>query len=74
MKEVKHYVCEICGGQYNDKSKAHECEASHKKLMGIHHYDYQPFTVSKHGYPIKIYAKMSDGKIVLYKKLRGEDS
>lgn len=24
MKEVKHYICEICGAEYNDKAKAQQ--------------------------------------------------
>ena len=26
LKEVKHYICEICGTEYNDKTRAQHCE------------------------------------------------
>ena len=29
MKEVKHYICEICGTEYKDKNKCEECESGH---------------------------------------------
>ena len=35
MKEVKHYICEICGTEYNDKAKAQGCEKGHKKPIEI---------------------------------------
>lgn len=35
MKEVKHYICEVCGTEYSDKNKAQECEKNHKKYTEI---------------------------------------
>lgn len=26
MKEVKHYICDICHTEYNDKKKCTDCE------------------------------------------------
>ena len=31
MKEKKLYICEICGVEYNEKTKAERCEAGHIK-------------------------------------------
>lgn len=70
MKEIKHYICEICGTEYREKTKARECEKAHKKPKKIQHSDYHSLSVDASGYPAKIHVEMSDGKIVLYKKLR----
>lgn len=35
MKEQKLYVCEFCGTQYGDKSKAKICEDNHKKVRKL---------------------------------------
>lgn len=35
MKEQKLYVCECCGTQYKEKSKALDCEKSHAKNPAI---------------------------------------
>ena len=35
MKEVKHYICDICHTEYNDKFSCQKCEKSHKKTGKI---------------------------------------
>ena len=35
LKEVKHYICEICGTEYNDKTRAQHCEKGHCKPLEI---------------------------------------
>ena len=35
MREVRHYICEICGTEYNNKSKAENCEKRHCKPIEI---------------------------------------
>lgn len=35
MKEVKHYICDICHTEYNSKCQCQQCEKSHKKSMRI---------------------------------------
>ncbi len=37
MKEVKHYICDICHTEYNDKFSCQKCEKSHKKTGKIIH-------------------------------------
>ena len=32
MKEIKHYVCDICHTEYNDKNKCKQCEEHHCKV------------------------------------------
>lgn len=29
MKKVQHYICEICGTEYNDESVCIKCEKGH---------------------------------------------
>ena len=68
MKEVKHYICEICGTEYNDKSKAVKCEKGHCKPVEIVKSRYLKIEDNAKGYPIKITVKMADGKEVEYKR------
>lgn len=37
MKEVKHFICEICGTEYNDKNNCLKCEKGHKTPVKILH-------------------------------------
>lgn len=68
MKEVKHYICEICGAEYNDESKAQVCEKGHKKPVEIVKAGYVSIDNNKTGYPIRITVKMSDGSEHTYKR------
>ena len=70
MKEIKHYICEMCGTEYNDKKRAQACERSHFQPEEIVNSHYQPASVDASGYPINIEVKMSDGRKVVYKRLR----
>ena len=63
MKEVKHYICEICGTEYNDKSKAQHCEKGHCKPLEI----IKRISFFK-GYPLEITVKMADGTEQKYKR------
>lgn len=35
MREQKLYMCEYCGTQYKDKTKALSCEKTHKKVSNL---------------------------------------
>ena len=35
VKEVKHYICEICNTEYNNKCSCEQCEKSHKKIAKV---------------------------------------
>lgn len=66
MKELKLFVCEICGTQYNEKKKCQECETSHKKPKNIVHARYVPYRNNKSGYPNKIEVEFSYGEVLSY--------
>ena len=66
MREVKHYICDVCGMEHISKENAKKCEKSHliPKLIIKGKYicegDYMK------GYPTTIMVLMSDGAIVTY--------
>lgn len=68
MKEVKHYICEVCGTEYNDKSKCSACEKGHKKPVEIVGASYVSIHSNVKGYPTRITVKMSDGSEQTYKR------
>lgn len=68
MREVKHYICEICGTEYNDKSKAQNCEKGHCKPIEIVKSRYLSIDNNMKGYPIEIIVKMADGTEQKYKR------
>ena len=68
MKEVKHYICEVCGTEYNDKSKAQACEKGHKNPVEIIDARYISIGNDNKGYPTSITVKMSDGSERIYKR------
>lgn len=68
MKEVKHYICEICGTEYNEKSKAQNCERGHVAPVEIKKAKYINIKDNQKGYPISIDVRMADGEIVTYKR------
>ena len=54
MKEVKHYICEICGTEYNDKTKAQHCEKGHCKPLEIIKARYLSVGNNAKRYPLEI--------------------
>lgn len=68
MKEVKHYICEICGTEYNKKNKAAMCEKGHCKPVEIVKSRYLKFDDNRKGYPLEITVKMADGTEQKYKR------
>lgn len=68
MKEVKHYVCDFCHTEYNDKNKCIECEQHHCKPKKIKNARYVSFDNNKAGYPISIEVLMENGETILFKK------
>lgn len=69
MKEVKHYICEFCGTQFNTKEKAEECEMGHHKPKKIKECKYISCSNDTTGAPIHIYVEMDDGKLYVYRKV-----
>ncbi len=68
MKEIKHYVCEICHTEYNEKQKAIDCERKHCKPLEILGAKYLSLAQNMKGYPTSISVKMADGTIQTYKR------
>lgn len=68
MKEIKHYICEICGTEYKDKSKAQKCEKNHCEPNSIVECRYLSYEQNNKGYPVSIDVRMMDGQIVTYKR------
>lgn len=68
MKEVKHYICDICNTEYNNKCQCEQCEKSHKKTAKIKAAHYISVTQNKKGYPQKIDVEFEDGEILTYKR------
>jgi len=68
MKEVKHYICEVCGTEYNEKWKCSDCEKGHKKPIEIVKASYVSISNNQTGYPMRITVKMSDGSEHTYKR------
>lgn len=68
MKEIKCYICEICGTEYKDMMRAQECEENHHKPESIVKTKYLPYSNNKTGMPVSIDVKMSNGKIITYKR------
>lgn len=73
MKEVKHYICEICHTEYVDKKDAISCEAKQRPTKKIVSEVYMPNNADKSGYPSKIEVMMLDGKKVWFKRIRLEE-
>lgn len=64
MKNLKLYLCEICGTIYNDKKKATDCENSHKPWNDIIDYSYK--ANSKYPETLTI-AFVDNHKIIYYR-------
>lgn len=70
MKEVIHFICEICGTEYSDKARAKRCEMSHRHPAGINTSEWRSIADDATGYPQYVTVSFDNGKIVKYKKLR----
>lgn len=68
MKQVKHYVCEICGTEYNDVEACRVCERSHKEPKTITKTRHLAVTQDKSGYPVAVDVLFSDGTTKTYKR------
>ena len=68
MKEQKLYVCEFCGTQYKEKSKALDCEKNHHTPKTMKQPQYHAAKCSQDGYPDRIEIVFEDGKVVWYKR------
>lgn len=68
MKKVEHYICEVCGTEYNDKKKCEECETGHVKPKRIYSSTFITINRDRSGYPTKVSIEMGDGKIITYKR------
>ena len=68
MKELKLFVCEVCGTKYNDKNTCQECESSHVKPKKIVGKRYVSFKNNKAGYPCRIEVEFEDGKILEFSR------
>lgn len=68
MKEVKHYVCEVCGTEYSVKQRCQKCEKNHKKIKKLISEKHQGFSMNSAGYPISITVEMDDGKELTFKR------
>lgn len=68
VKEIKHYICDICHTEYNSKAQCLECEKSHKTPIKIMREHYISIGQNKAGYPSKIDVEFEDGTILTYKR------
>ncbi len=68
MKEVKHYICEICGTEYNNKDRCVNCEKGHCKPVKIKGAKYLSLDRNAKGYPTSIHVEMEDGQVIAYKR------
>ena len=68
MKEVRHYICEICGTQYKDKNTCKDCESGHHKPLEITSSNWVSMKNNGSGYPTQIHIKMSNGETITYKR------
>ncbi len=62
MVEVKHYICEVCGTEYADKTVAVKCESGHKKGLTIVGARYLSISQDASGLPQSITVEYQDGK------------
>lgn len=68
MKEIKKYLCELCGTEYDSFEEAKECELYHKKIKGyeVPNKKYVPNEM----YPRFITVKFEDGSKMTYQKVK----
>lgn len=68
MKEVKHYICDVCGTEYKDKKMCIECEKGHHKPKKIDGATWVPMKNNGSGYPTRVHIEMSNGEVITYKR------
>lgn len=68
MKEIHHYVCEICGTEYKDKDRAEKCENGHCGPVKIMRSRFLKFENNQKGYPLSITVLMEDGTEQVYRR------
>lgn len=68
MKEIKHYVCEICGTEYKEKLRATDCEKNHKKPKKIKSCKYNPKSSDNTGLPSSVMIEFDDGTEVKFSR------
>ena len=68
MKQVKHYICEICGTEYKDIEKCKRCEQSHRAPKAITKTRYLPISQEAKGYPVAVDIVFEDGTTKTYKR------
>lgn len=67
MKEQTLYICEFCGTQYKEKSKALGCEKNHHTPKAMGQLKYHAAKCSQDGYPERIEVAFENG-VVWYKR------
>lgn len=66
MKRLELFVCEVCNTQYNEKSKALECEKSHKLPVSCAGHKYRSKKSNEKGYPDSVIVTFNDGSEAKY--------
>ena len=67
MKEIKLYVCGICGAQYKSKDECAECEKAHKTKIRLRAFRHVPYKSNRSGWPIEIFVLDENGNEGRYK-------
>jgi hypothetical protein len=68
MKEVKHYICEVCGTEYKEKTVCQQCEKGHKRPVAIVDAKFVAIKQNEKGLPSSIEVKFDDGLTYIYKR------
>ena len=66
MKEVMHYVCEVCGTEYDNKYECARCEKGHRMPVKFIGSKYQPITINALGIPDVISIEFDNGEVYGY--------
>ncbi len=68
MKQIKLYVCELCGTQFANKADAEKCEKFHRFPKLVTPGSFKPFTMNGDGYPDKVLVNFDDGSQIQYRR------